>query len=180
MERAEGTTRRDFVDRGALVTVGALAGAAATAAPARADHDQGGSGAVSVAAVSLDQALRVIKAGQQRAQRIGVAMDIVVVDSAGVLKAAQRMDGNSQASPTLAPLKAQTANAFRTATHDLAAGVASDPARLASIASAPGFTLLGGGVPLRSGGGVIGAVGVGGGSAAQDVDVATVAAAVIS
>ena len=64
---------------------------------------------MSVAAVSLDQALRVIKAGQQRAQRIGVAMDIVVVDSAGVLKAAQRMDGNSQASPTLAPLKAQTA-----------------------------------------------------------------------
>jgi uncharacterized protein GlcG (DUF336 family) len=78
-------------------------------------------------------------------------MYIVVVDSAGVEKASRRMDGNGQASPTLAPLKAQTANGFRTATHTLAEANAGDPARIASIASAPGFTLLGGGVPLRDG-----------------------------
>src|SRR5262245_61125332 len=177
------TTRREFVDRGALVTAGALAGAAVSASAAQADEFRGGggnSGPVSIASVSLEQAQRAIAAGIQRAQRIGVAMEIVVVDAAGVIKAVQRMDGNGQASPTLAPLKAQTANAFRTATHDLAAGVASDQARLVSIASAPGFTLLGGGVPLRSGGVVIGAVGVGGGSAAQDVDVALAAVAAVS
>jgi uncharacterized protein GlcG (DUF336 family) len=106
-------------------------------------------------------------------------MFIVVVDSSGIVKASHRMDGNGQASPTLAPLKAQTANGFRTATHQLAAAVAGDPARLASIASAPGFTLLGGGVPLRVGGTVIGAIGVGGGSAAQDVDVAEAGAAAL-
>jgi uncharacterized protein GlcG (DUF336 family) len=122
--------------------------------------------------------LRVIRAAERRAQQIGVAMLIVVGDSCGVEQASHRMDGNSQASPTLAPLKAQTANAFRTGTHELAAGVANDPARLASIA-APAFTLLGGGVPLRSGGAVIGGVGVGGGSAAQDVDVAQARAAAL-
>ena len=176
------TTRREFVDKGALATAGALVGAGVTAASAQAgdEFNRGGnSGPQMIASVSLDQALRVIQAGQQRAQRIGVPMDIVVVDSAGIVKALQRMDGNGQASPTLAPLKAQTANGFRTATHDLAAGVAANPARLASIASAPGFTLLGGGVPLRSGGVVIGAVGVGGGSEAQDVEVAQAAAAAI-
>jgi uncharacterized protein GlcG (DUF336 family) len=180
----QGTTRREFVDRGAAVTAGALAGAGMTAATAQAQDGRGGpgpgNGTAMVATVSLDQAMRVIQAGLQRAQRIGVAMEIVVVDSAGVIKALERMDGNGQASPTLAPLKAVTANAFRTATQDLANGVAGDPARLASIAAAPGFTLLGGGVPLRVGGAVIGAVGVGGGSAAQDVDVALAAAAALS
>jgi uncharacterized protein GlcG (DUF336 family) len=182
----QGTTRREFVDRGAAVTAGALAGAGITAATAQADDGRGGGpgpgggGPAMVATVSLDQALRVIQAGLQRAQRIGVAMELVVVDNAGVIKAVQRMDGNSPASPMLAPLKAVTANAFRTATQDLAASVATDPARLASIAAAPGFTLLGGGVPLRVGGVVVGGVGVGGGSAAQDVDVALAAAAALS
>jgi uncharacterized protein GlcG (DUF336 family) len=163
-----------------VVTAGVLAGAGAGAGAAQANEGRGGGGGpVSIASVSLEQAQRAIAAGIQRAQRIGVPMEIVVVDAAGVVKAVGRMDGNGQASPTLAPLKAVTANAFRTATHDLAAGVAADQARLVSIASAPGFTLLGGGVPLRSGGVVIGGVGVGGGSAAQDVDVAQAAAAAI-
>jgi len=143
----EGTTRREMLDRGAMVTVGAMAGAAMSASGAQARPGSGGP--VSVQSVSLDQALRVIRAGRRRARQLGVAMMIVVVDSSGVEKASERMDGNSQASPTLAPLKAQTANAFRTATDVLAAGVTDpgDPARLASIAAAPGFTLLGGGVP---------------------------------
>jgi uncharacterized protein GlcG (DUF336 family) len=89
------------------------------------------------------------------------------------------MDGNGQASPTLAPLKAQTANGFRTPTHVLAAGNANDPARIASITAA-GFSLLGGGVPLRSGNAVIGAIGVGGGSPAQDVEVAEAGAAALA
>jgi glc operon protein GlcG len=169
-----GSTRRELMDRGAAVTVGVVAGGALAAGPAQA---RGGGVA---ADLRLQQALRVIEAAERRAERIGVPMMIVVVDDCGVVKAAHRMDGNSQASPTLAPLKAQTANAFRTATHVLAAGVANDPARLASIASAPGFTLLGGGVPLRTGATVIGAVGVGGGSPAQDVEVAEAGAAALS
>ena len=175
-DTGDGTTRREVLDRGALVTVGAFAGAAAAAAPA---HAVTAGGPVSSPSVSLEQALRVIRAAEQRAQRIGVPMFIVVVDSCGIVKASHRMDGNGQAGPTLAPLKAQTANGFRTATHQLAAAVAGDPARLASIASAPGFTLLGGGVPLRVGSAVIGAIGVGGGSAAQDVDVAEAGAAAL-
>ncbi len=163
-----------------MITAGAVAGAAVTTATARADNSGPGGEPAIIASVSLDQALRVIDAAEKRARQIGVAMEIVVVDAAGVLKAAHRMDGNGQASPTLAPLKAQTANAFRTATEDLAAANANDQARLVSIATAPGFTLLGGGVPLRSGGAVIGAIGVGGGSGAQDVDVAHAGAAALS
>lgn len=174
-ERDSGVTRRQVVSRGAAVAVGAAAGAALSSTSAQAEGPNG----VVIASVSLDQASRVIEAAEQRARRIGVPVYIVVVDACGEVKASERMDGNSQASPTLAPLKAQTANAFRTPTHVLAQGVAADPARLASIASAPGFTLLGGGVPLRSGGDVLGAIGVGGGSAAQDVEVAEAGAAAL-
>jgi len=179
---SDGVTRRQAMRRGTAIAVGAAAGAAVASAPAAAaGRRHGGAGdALSVLSVSLEQAERVIEAARRRAEQLGVAMYIVVVDSAGVEKASRRMDGNGQASPTLAPLKAQTANGFRTATHTLAEANAGDPARIASIASAPGFTLLGGGVPLRDGDTVIGAIGVGGGSAAQDVEVAEAGAAALS
>jgi uncharacterized protein GlcG (DUF336 family) len=66
-------------------------------------------------------------------------MFIVVVDDCGVIKMSSRMDGNSQASVTVVPPKAVTANAFRTptATWPRRAG---DPTRLASIMGA-GFGL---------------------------------------
>jgi glc operon protein GlcG len=181
-ESSDGVTRRQAMGRGTAIAVGAAAGAAVATAPAAAaGRRHGGPGdSLSVLSVSLEQAERVIEAARRRAEQLGVAMYIVVVDSSGVEKASRRMDGNGQASPTLAPLKAQTANGFRTATHTLAEANAGDPARIASIASAPGLTPLGGGVPLRDGDTVIGAIGVGGGSAAQDVEVAEAGAAALS
>lgn len=178
-DEQRGVTRRQVVGHGTSVALGAATVTAVTAAPALAAH-RGANGPVSVLSVSLEQAQKALKAAEQRARQIDVPMYIVVVDSCGIEKASLRMDGNGQASPTLAPLKAQTANAFRTSTQALAAGVANDPARLASIASAPGFTLLGGGVPLRSENTVIGAIGVGGGSPAQDIEVAEAGAAALS
>lgn len=80
--------------------------------------------------VSLAQAKRIGAAAEWRRQ-IGVSMFIVVVDDCGVIKMSSRMDGNSQASVTVVPPKAVTANAFRTPTATLAqGGRRSDPARL--------------------------------------------------
>ena len=64
--------------------------------------------------VSLAQAKRIVAAAEWRARQIGVSMFIVVVDDCGVIKMSSRMDGNSQASVTVVPPKAVTANAFRT------------------------------------------------------------------
>jgi uncharacterized protein GlcG (DUF336 family) len=98
-------------------------------------------------------------------------MNIVVVDACGDVKASSRQDGNGRAALVLAPLKAQTALAFRTPTAAL--GANPDPVRLQSLLAA-GFTVLGGGLPIRSadGAAVIGAIGVGGGSPQQDIQVA--------
>jgi glc operon protein GlcG len=169
MEQQSGMTRRQALTYGGGIALAATATGVATAGAAEAASD---GRPLQVLSVSLWQAKQVLQAAERRAREIGVPMYIVVVDNCGIEKAAHRMDGNGQASITLAPLKAQTANAFRQPTHVLAERVAGDPARLASIASAPGFTLLGGGVPITVDGTVIGAVGVGGGSPEQDTDVA--------
>jgi glc operon protein GlcG len=177
MEEQGGVTRRQALTYGSGLALAATAAGVATAGAASAATDGPG---LEVLSVSLGQAKQVLRAAERRAREIGVPMYIVVVDTCGVEKAAHRMDGNGQASPTLAPLKAQTANAFRQPTHVLAERVAGDPARLASIASAPGFTLLGGGVPITVDGIVIGAVGVGGGSPEQDIDVAEAGVAALA
>jgi uncharacterized protein GlcG (DUF336 family) len=121
--------------------------------------------------ISLEQAQTVLEAARAHAESIGVPSFITVVDVHGTEKASLRMDGNGEASPRLAPQKARTAVSFKTATHDLGAGVGSDPAVVASITTA-GFSLLGGGVPLELNGAVVGAIGSGGGEPDQDVEVA--------
>lgn len=66
--------------------------------------------------ISLEQAQEVNRAAEAEADRIGVRVFIVVVDDCGDGKASSRQDGNGRASLELAPPKAQTALAFRTAT----------------------------------------------------------------
>jgi Haem-degrading len=58
-----------------------------------------------------------VAAAEWRARQIGVSMFMAVVNDCGVIKMSSRMDGNSQASVTVVPPKAVTANAFRTHRH---------------------------------------------------------------
>jgi len=106
-------------------------------------------------------------------------MAICIMDESGVLKAFARMDGNSLASIELVQAKAFTSAAFRTPTHILAERNAADPTRVASLPNFPNVTFLGGGYPISAGGAVVGGIGVGGGSAQQDQEVAEAALAAI-
>jgi uncharacterized protein GlcG (DUF336 family) len=164
---------------GGLAAAAAAAGSVAFAPAAAADQGPGGGTgeAETMLSVSLAQAEAVVAAAEGAAEGLGVRMNIVVIDVCGDVKAAARQDGNSRASLTLTPLKAQTALAFRTPTATLAQNT-TDPVRAQALLAA-GFTLLGGGVPLRAQDQVIGAIGVGGGSPDQDVQVAEAGAAAL-
>lgn len=162
-------SRRQALAVGGGLAAAAAVGSIAGAAPAAASGD-GNARAQTLLSVSLAQAKAVLKAAEREATRLQVPSFIVVVDICGDVKASSRQDGNSRASLTLAPLKAQTALAFRTATATLAQRT-TDPVRAQSLLAA-GFTLLGGGLPLVADGQVIGAIGVGGGSPDQDIQVA--------
>ena len=123
-------------------------------------------------ALTLAGCDKMIEAGIRRAQEIGVPMVLAVVDSGGNLLELRRMDDALLVSTSLAPRKAYTAVALRMPTSKLAE-MAQPGAPLFGIdVSTPELTLVGGGLPLFSGGSVIGAVGVSGGSVEQDTDVA--------
>ena len=70
--------------------------------------------------VTLADAKRVIKAGEQKAAEIGQAMNIAVADAGGNLVAHVRMDGAWIGSIDISQKKAFTSRAFDIATKDLA------------------------------------------------------------
>jgi len=130
------------------------------------------SGAQAGGALDLAGCDKMIEAGIRRAQEIGVPMVLAVVDSGGNLLELRRMDNALLVSTSLAPRKAYTAVALRMPTSKLAE-LAQPGAPLFGIdVSTPELTLVGGGLPVISGGVVVGAVGVSGGSVEQDTDVA--------
>lgn len=128
--------------------------------------------------VDLEDARRIIAAGERRALELRIPYNIAVVDAGGGLVAHVRMDGAWLGSVDIAINKAWTARAFDMSTEDLA--------RLTQ-SGAPGFGLnttnnsrvviFGGGIPIRDNEAVIGAVGASGGSVDEDVIVARAALA---
>ncbi|MBI5385608.1 MAG: heme-binding protein [Verrucomicrobia bacterium] len=103
---------------------------------------------------------------------------IAVVDDGGHLLYFVRLDGTFTGSPNISIGKAKTAALFRRPTGDFESLV--NKGRFAMTALPPDFTPLQGGVPIKHGGQVIGAIGVSGAkSAAQDEEVALAGARAI-
>lgn len=84
-----------------------------------------------------------------------------VVDRAGQLRALQRADNAGPHTIGAAQAKAFTSASARNNTLAIMEGAQKNPAA-ANLVHIPGFLLLGGGVPVRVGNDVIGAIGVGG------------------
>ena len=122
--------------------------------------------------ISLSQAQSVLDAAVAKATEIDTLMDIAVVDAGGNLKAFFRMDGAWLGSIDISMRKARTARYFDMNTGDI--GALSQPGGpLYNIeVSNGGLITFPGGIPLRDGGGVIGAVGVSGSTVEDDHTVA--------
>ena len=130
--------------------------------------------------LSLRNAKRMLAAGEAKAEQIGIPYNIAVLDAGGHLLAFSRQDGALIGSIDLAIHKAFTARAC-----DISTG---DPAELAQ----PGkplygiqgsndgkIVILGGGLPIRCKGVVIGAIGTSAGTVEQDIQVAEAGAGAI-
>lgn len=130
---------------------------------------------------TLDQsdAGRMIAAAELAAERTGVPYCIAVVDAGGHLLAFTRQDGALIGCIELAIGKARTARLFVNTTAELGK-LAQPGAELYGIEhSNAGTVLIGGGVPIVSGGKVLGAIGASAGTVAQDIAVATAAIEVL-
>ncbi len=128
--------------------------------------------------IKLSDARTIIAAAEQHAQKIGQPMNIAVVDAGGNLVSHVRMDDAWLGSIDISINKAFTARAFDLATKDLA-GESQPGKQFYGIHESNGgrIMIFAGGIPLRQGGKVVGAIGVSGGSGEQDQSVAEAGAA---
>jgi len=94
------------------------------------------------------------------------AVAATVVDRAGTVRAVQRADNAGPHTLEASRLKAHTSASARNNTLAMMDTAQKNPAA-ANLVHIPGYLLLGGGVPIRVGNEVIGAVGVGGAPAGQ-------------
>ena len=127
--------------------------------------------------LTLEDAKRVITAGEKEAASIGQPMNIAVVDQGGNLVAHVRMDNAWIGSVDIWINKAYTARAFDISTKDLA-GESQPGEQFFGIHGTNNgrIVVFAGGIPLKRDGKVVGAVGVSGGMGKQDQAVAEAAA----
>jgi uncharacterized protein GlcG (DUF336 family) len=135
---------------------------------------------ISVETVTLADARRIIAAAEKKAEEIGQPMNIAVADAGGNLVAHVRMDNAWMGSIDISINKAFTARAFDITTKDLAENAQSGDQFFGIHVSNRGRVMIfAGGIPLKKGGRVIGAIGVSGGSGEQDHAVAEAGAAAV-
>jgi len=123
--------------------------------------------------VNLEAARRVIAAAEKKAEAIGQPMNVAVVDAGGNLVAFERMQDAWLGSIDIAINKAFTSRAFNITTKDLSG--ASQPGQDffgIHVSNGGRIMIFAGGIPLKSGDQVVGAIGVSGGSGEQDHAVA--------
>ena len=125
--------------------------------------------------ISLEQAKKVLSAGEAEAQKNNWPVVIAVVDSGGFVVAMHRLDNTQLGSIAAAEDKARTAVLYRRPSKGFEDAVASGGIGL-RVLGLRGATPYDGGVPLFMDGKLIGAVGVSGVLPAQDGQVANAAA----
>lgn len=136
---------------------------------------------LSMRTISLSAAQRVLDAALAKAAEMGKLFCICIADPAGEPVLTARMDGAPRLSARIAGDKAYTVAGFGGMPTDRWWGaIENEPALVHGITKVPRLIVFGGGVGLFSGGELVGAIGVSGGSAEEDAVVASAGAAVLA
>ncbi len=111
--------------------------------------------------MSLELANQIAAASVAACAANGYAVAATVVDRAGTVRAVQRADNAGPHTLGASQQKAFTSASAKNTTQAIMEGAQKNPAA-ANLVNIPGYLLLGGGVPVKVGNEVIGAVGIGG------------------
>jgi uncharacterized protein GlcG (DUF336 family) len=112
-------------------------------------------------ALSLDMARAIAQGALEKCRADGYHVSVAVLDRDGLVKAAFHDDGSGPHTIVTSRRKAFTSVTFRQPSADWAKRVLTDPA-VAGLKDTEGTIALGGGVPIKAGNEVIGAIGVSG------------------
>lgn len=121
--------------------------------------------------ISTARADEIIQRACARADEIGMAACVAVVDAGAHLKAFRRMDGAFAGAVDVSQRKARTAALFPLASGDFGQVIARQQLTGMELTNG-GLAAFHGGLPVLDGETLVGAIGVSGGSAEQDLDVA--------
>jgi glc operon protein GlcG len=130
--------------------------------------------------ITLAGATRALTASVQHAASIQVPVCVAVVDQGSNLVSFARMDGAPLLSAQLAQDKGYSVVAFNgLATREWWDAIRDEPALVHGLVKTARLTVFGGGVAITEGDTVVGAVGVSGGSADQDHEIAEAGAGAV-
>jgi uncharacterized protein GlcG (DUF336 family) len=118
---------------------------------------------VEVRAISVAAAASVVQAAVAHASELGIRINVAITDPAGVLMAFLRMPGAFLHSVEIAIDKVYTAASFGFPTSEWMNILAGDEALRLGMPLRPRLVVLGGGLPIRDGGHLLGGIGVSGG-----------------
>ena len=124
--------------------------------------------------ISAELAQKMVDAALAKANAIGVAENVAILDDGGNLKAFSRMDGAPILSIEIAQNKAYTA-LFGLPTQDFFNFIQGEPSLLAGIPQVRRMAAYGGGFPIKVDGAIVGAIGVSGSTMQNDIDCAEAA-----
>ena len=123
--------------------------------------------------LSIDEAKLMITASEKKSDKIGIPMCIAVTDESGNLLAFSRMDGGKVSSISIAIDKAFTASAAKNPTAFYNEMCRPGSPTFGIHTSNQGhFSIIGGGLPIKSGSAIVGGIGASSGTPAQDIEVA--------
>jgi uncharacterized protein GlcG (DUF336 family) len=111
--------------------------------------------------MTLELANQIAAAGVAACAANNYSVTVTVVDRAGGVRAVQRHDNAGPHTLAASHDKAFTSASAKNTTLAMMEGAQKNPGA-ANLVHIPGFLLLGGGVPVKAGNEVIGAVGIGG------------------
>jgi uncharacterized protein GlcG (DUF336 family) len=115
-----------------------------------------------VPTISLDLAREAAAVALEQCEADGYRVSVAVVDAGGDLKALLRADGAGPHTPDSSFKKAYTAASLGRPTGELAQLIVDQPVAQALRDMNENILILGGGLPIKTDGGVAGGIGVGG------------------
>ena len=115
---------------------------------------------------------KLCAAARDKSRELGIDISFAKSDEHGLPRAYRRYGSALVLSITLVPGKAYTSAVTQCRTKDVAAAAAEGASLMAIQANDPRITLVDGGYPLFANGKIGGGIGVGGGTEAQDCEIA--------
>lgn len=115
---------------------------------------------------------KLCAAAREKSKELGIDISFAISDESGLPRVYRRYGEALVLSITLVPGKAYTAAVTQCKTKDVAGAAAEGAPLMAIQTNDPRITLVAGGYPLFVNGKIVGAIGVGGGTEAQDCEIA--------